>query len=253
MNPQAFDTDQILAQTAHRPWPMPDGPWVMKQSWLDLLFAHWPVDPERLRPLIPPGLELETFDGKAWLGVVPFRMANVSPRLVPPLPWISAFPELNLRTYVSDGKKPGVWFFSLDAANPVAVQAARIGFHLPYFDADMSLEYDRDHILYRSHRTHRDAPPADLIADYRPLGPVWHSEPGSLDAWLTERYCLYAADPRGQLWRGEIQHAPWPLQRAEAHFELNTMTAPINVQLVGEPLLHFVKRLDVVVWLLSRA
>lgn len=247
-----MQTAPILAQTDHRPWPLPPGPWVMTQSWLDLLFAHWPVAPAALRPLIPPGLELQTYDGKAWIGVVPFRMANVSPRLVPPLPWISAFPELNVRTYVSDGKKPGVWFFSLDAANPVAVQAARIGFHLPYYDAHMSLRDEGRQIVYRSHRIHPGAHPADLRASYRPLGPIWYSQPGSLDQWLTERYCLYAADSRGQLWRGEIQHQPWPLQHATAEFALNTMTAPIGIPLAGEPLLHFVRRIDVVVWLLSR-
>lgn len=249
-----MNTDIITAKSDHRPWPMPDGPWVMTQSWLDLLFAHWPVDPDCLRPLIPAGLELETFEGQAWIGVVPFRMQNVRPRLMPSLPWLSAFPELNVRTYVTDGKKSGVWFFSLDAANPVAVRVARAGFHLPYYDANMSLNEREGWIHYRSHRTHSGAPPADLRGRYRPVGPVYSSQAGSLEHWLSERYCLYASNglaPDARLWRGEIQHEPWPLQRAEAEFELNTMTLPLGVTLQGEPLLHFARRIDVVVWLLE--
>lgn len=221
----------------------------MTQSWHDLLFAHWAVDPDLLRPLIPEGLALQTWDGKAWIGVVPFRMENVTPRFVPALPWISAFPELNLRTYITAGGKQGVWFFSLDAANPVAVRVARKGFHLPYFDARMDIRKQGEWYRYTSHRTHADAHPADLRATYRPVGKVYTSKPGTLESWLTERYCLYASDGQGKLWRGHIHHAPWPLQRAEARFDLNTMAWPVGIPLHDPPaLLHFSKRLDVLVW-----
>jgi len=128
--PGDFD-DSFLTDTAHRPWPLPERPWIMTQTWHDLLFAHWPVDKERLRAKLPPGIALDLFDGQAWLGVVPFRMSNVAPRGLPALPWVSAFPELNVRTYVTRDGKPGVYFFSLDAANPLAVQTARTLFHLP--------------------------------------------------------------------------------------------------------------------------
>ena len=111
---------------------MPSRPWVLAMQWHDLLFMHWPMAPAALRPLVPPPLELDTRDGTAWIGVVPFRMQGVHPHLMPNLPWISAFAELNVRTYVTIGGKPGVWFFSLDAANPLAVRAARLGFRLPY-------------------------------------------------------------------------------------------------------------------------
>ncbi|PKL78895.1 MAG: hypothetical protein CVV27_02680 [Candidatus Melainabacteria bacterium HGW-Melainabacteria-1] len=245
-----MNTEKILLQTAHRPWPLPPGPWVMTQSWCDLLFAHWPIDPALLRPLIPAGIELDTFDGKAWIGVVPFRMENVTPRGVPAMPWISAFPELNVRTYVSDGSKPGVWFFSLDCSNPVAVRVARAGFHLPYYDARMALQRTGDWVRYSSHRTHSNAHPADLRALYRPRGRAYLARSGSLEHWLTERYCLYA-NGGGRLWRGEIQHLPWPLQRAEADFELNTMALPIGLRPAGVPLLHFVRRIDVLVWPLA--
>src|SRR5437763_13687118 len=126
---------KILEQTAHRPWPLPHGPWILAQSWHDLLFAHWPVDAQALRPDIPASRAIVTFDGQAWIGIVPFRMSGVRLRWTPSLPWLSAFPELNVRTYVTAQEKPGVWFFSLDAANLLAVTAARWSFHLPYFRA----------------------------------------------------------------------------------------------------------------------
>ena len=127
----------MLTDTAHRPWPTPRQPWILGMRWHDLLFMHWPVKSEALRPYIPPALAIESFDGTAWIGVVPFRMSAVVPRLIPPVPYLSAFPELNVRTYVSAEGKPGVWFFSLDAGNPIAVEAARDTFHLNYYNARM--------------------------------------------------------------------------------------------------------------------
>lgn len=225
----------------------------MAMQWHDLLFAHWPVRPEALRPYIPAALQLDTFDGTAWLGVVPFRMAGVHPHFVPSVPWLSAFPELNLRTYVTIEGKPGVWFFSLDAANPLAVHLARRFFHLPYYDAEMRCEQVGEAVHYRSMRTHRGMPTGILAARYRPVGAVFQSVPGSLEAWLTERYCLYAADRHGTtIWRGNIHHARWPLQPAEAEWECNTLYAPLRVELPGLPLLHFARRLDVVAWLPER-
>ncbi len=239
----------ILTQTAHRPWPLPRGPWVMAQTWHDLLFAHWPMAVEKLRPLIPPSLELDTFEGHAWLGIVPFRMTGVRPRGAPALPWFSAFPELNVRTYVIHGGKPGVWFFSLDAANPVAVAAARVLFHLPYFRARMSCVSEGSAIAYRSQRKHSNMPIAALRVRYRPAGPVFHAAPGSLEHFLTERYCLYTARPRGPILRCEVHHPCWPLQPAEAEFTENTMPASDGIATPeGAPLLHFAKRLDVTVW-----
>lgn len=245
---------RFLQQCDHRDWPLPDSPWLMQQRWCDLLFAHWPVAAGLLKPWLPEGLELDTFEGQAWLAVVPFRMENVKPRFTPAVPWLSAFPELNLRTYVKQGDKPGVWFFSLDAGNPVAVEIARRVYHLPYFNARMSLATEgRDWIRYSSQRTDSRAQPVALKALYRPLGAVVLSRRGTLEHWLTERYCLYAADTAGRLYRGEIHHPPWPLQRAEAQFDLNTMALPLKFNLSDKPkLLHFARRIDVVAWPLQR-
>jgi uncharacterized protein len=226
--------------------------WAMAMEWRDLLFAHWPVPAALLRGLIPRPLAIDTIDGTAWLGVVPFRMSGVRPRMVPELPGVSAFPELNVRTYVTFRGRPGVWFFSLDAASPLAVRVARAGFHLPYYDARMRCEPDGEGIRYTSERTHRGAAPAALRAEYRPTGPAYRSAAGTLEHWLTERYCLYAADRAGRVYRGDIDHAQWPLQPAEAELSLNAMTTQIGMRpppAAAKPLLHFVRYINVVAWL----
>lgn len=221
----------------------------MAQTWHDLLFAHWPIDPAVLRPLLPPELQIDTFVGQAWLAVVPFRMTGVRLRGTPAVPVLSAFPELNVRTYVTYGRKPGVWFFSLDAGNAVAVAIARAWFQLPYFRARMSCEERQGWIDYRSERTHRGAPAAMLKGRFRPIGDVFSPRPGTLEHFLTERYCLYTANVCGRIIRGEIHHLPWRLQLAEAEFSEDTMSEAAGIVLPAQsPLLHFAKRQDVVVW-----
>jgi uncharacterized protein YqjF (DUF2071 family) len=239
--------------TAHRPWPLPAAPWVMGQAWHDLLFAHYRADPAALRARVPAELELETFDGSAWLGVVPFRMSGVRVRGLPGVPGASAFPELNVRTYVRVADRPGVWFFSLDATSALAVRAARAAFHLPYFRAAMRCEARGDDVAYDSSRTHRGAPPAVWRGAYGPSGAVRRAERGTLEHWLTERYCLYARSPRGVLRRAEIHHAPWPLQPAFARIEADTMAASHAIDVPAQrPHLLFARRLDVHVWLPRR-
>lgn len=243
----------ILQIQDHRLWPLPRGPWVMAQQWLDLLFAHWPIPVETMRALVPSQLPLDTWDGLAWVGVVPFRMRGVRPRFVPAMPWLSAFPELNVRTYVKvrdrGVEKTGVYFFSLEAANPVAVAIARSSFKLPYFNAQMALHYQAKTIHYRSRRTHRHAPAAEFVGSYCPTGEVYQSKPGSFDAWLTERYALYTVGRNRQPYIGEIHHIPWPLQPAAAAIERNSMAAASNLILPTiTPVLHFARHLDVVVW-----
>ncbi len=243
----------------------------MAQRWCDLLFAHWPVAAARLRPLVPAELDLDLCDGRGWVGVVPFRMEGVRFRGLPPLPGLGAFPELNVRTYVAHRGRPGVWFFSLDAASRLAVQVARAWFALPYYCAQMRCEPDVDAserglggqargsgfaddgtsergVAYASERRHRRQPRARLVARYAPTGPVDRARPGSLEHFLTERYLLYARSPRGRLFAGDVHHAPWPLQPARAAFEHEEVSRAAGLELDGEPLLHFARRLDVVVW-----
>ena len=240
----------ILEVTDHRPWPMPASPWVMTQTWHDLLFAHWPIDVGRLRARIPAGLELDLFEGQAWLGVVPFRMTNVAPRGVPSLPGVSAFPEVNVRTYVRAGGRAGVFFFSLDAASSVAVWTARTLLHLPYYSASMQCETRDGWIHYSSRRTSAAASPADLVGRYRPTGDAREPANGTLEHFLTERYCLFTADHASQPHRLDIHHPPWPLQPAEAALTVNTMADAAGVRLPGvAPLLHFARRQDAVAWM----
>lgn len=221
--------------------------------WLDLLFAHWQVDAELLAALLPAGLELDLHDGQAWLGIVPFTMADVAPRGVPAIPRLSTFPEINVRTYVRHRGLPGVYFLSLDAASRSTVEGARRVFHLPYFRARMSSESAGSDIVYRSARIDRRGPAAVLVARYRPIGPVTPAAPGSLDAFLTDRARLFSADHRGRLWRTEIAHAAWPLQAAEAEFSVDTMAAAHGLVLPDlAPHLRFAARLDVRAWLPQR-
>ena len=237
----------------YRPWPVPRRPWALAMEWHDLLFMHWPVPVEALRRWIPEQLILDTYDGWAWLGIVPFTMSGVHPHFVPPVPGLSAFPELNVRTYVTYDGKPGVWFFSLDAANPLAVRGARFLFQLPYYDAHMPVVSQADTVVYRSERTHPRAAPVRFSARYRPTGPVLSPPEGSIDRWFTDRYCLYVAGRSGSVWRGDIDHARWELQPAEVEVLENTMIAPLRLSLPDrQPLLHFSRHRTVVAWMLDR-
>lgn len=235
-----------LSKTDHRPWPHPSRPWSWRQSWVDLLFIHWPVPSKALRSLVPEELTIQEFDGTSWVGVVPFRMEGVMRRPLPDVPGVSAFPELNVRLYVEAEGKPGVWFLSLDATNRLAVWAARRFFHLPYHQACMSLVQKDGWYCYESYRLGGSAA---FTGRYRPVGEQYESIPGTLEHWLTERYCLYAQAPSGRLYRNEVHHVPWPLHRAEAEISGNTMLGPSQLTLPDTPpLLHFAPRVDVVVW-----
>lgn len=242
-----------LAETEHRPWPLPARPWLMGQTWYSLLFAHWAVRPEALRPLIPKPLELDLRDGQAWVGVTPFVVGGLRIRGTPPLPWLSRFPELNVRTYVDYGAHPGIYFFSLDAARLAAVAAARRAYRLPYFHAKMSARHQGGNVHYESERIDPSGPPAKLRACYGPTGPRLPVDDGSLERWLAERYCLYVVDGRGRVLRADIHHPPWPLQPAGATIELNTMARPLGLELGSDPLLHYSARQDTLIWPLEAA
>jgi uncharacterized protein len=245
-------------QIEHRPYPPPRSPWVVHMTWRRLLFMHWAVEPAAVRATVPAPLELDLYDDRAWIGVVPFLMDDTRPRGLPSVRALSRFPELNVRTYVRVDGRPGVWFWSLDCASRLAVRAARAGYSLPYFDARMRIDRAGDWTVYSSTRTHRGAPPAEFAARYAPVGPVFTSAPGSLDEFLTERYCLYTVDRRGRPWRGEVHHRRWPLQLAACEIERCDMTRQFGVTLPdgpggGGPLLHYGERMHVVAWPPARA
>lgn len=238
-------------------------------QWHDLLFMHYPVPGNLLRPYIPAGLSIDTFHSNAYVAVVPFVMRHVRPRRVPSMPWVSFFPEINLRTYVTaldNDRKPGVWFFSLDAHNPLAVRLARSLFHLPYFDAAMqanmstttparaanAIQEDISNqekstggwMHYKSVRQQRGHKVA-FEGSYRPTGQLFTARAGSLEHFLVERYCFYSCDNDGRIYRGDIQHQPWALQTAELELEHNSLHEPWDIPLSGEPLLHYGRFLDV--------
>lgn len=240
-----------FSRTDHRPWPLPQGHWTWRQSWQDLLFAHWRVPASVISPLVPKSLTVQEFDGSSWVGVVPFRMAGVMRRPLPDLPWLSTFPELNLRVYVERDGKPGVWFLSLDAANSVAVWAARRFFYLPYFLADIRFERRAAHFHFSSRRNTASACPS-FSARYRSSSAVFEAQTGSLESFLAERYCLYAQAPNGGLYRADVHHVPWPLQEAAGEVEASELVAPHGLDLSGEPVLHFSPGVDVVVWPMVR-
>lgn len=240
---------QILAVTEHRPHPLPSGPWMMRQSWHDLLFAHWPLETEHVRAAMPAELRphLDTFDGKAWVGVIPFWMSGVRTRGLPLIPTTSTFPELNVRTYVTIAGKPGVYFFSLDAASLLAVLGAKAGFALRYFWAKMRCDVSGERVQYSSRRNHSPTP-AEFAGEYRAAGEARTSEAGSFEHFAIDRYCLYAA--RGaHVLRGDIHHLPWRLQPAEARIGTNTVARASGIRLPDSaPMLHFAKAMDVLVW-----
>jgi len=248
-----------LEETSHRPWPLPPGRWAMTQSWNDLLFAHWPLRIAEIEALLPEGLEADVFQGSAWIGVVPFWMDKIQLRGLPAIPGARQFPELNLRTYVRDTRTgtPGVYFFSLEAGNLLAVMVARGFFHLPYYWAQMSIKPvkfgtggEREFSFFS--RRLLTARPVQFAARYRGLGPshkLAQSRPGTIEYFLTERYCLFSRDSLGRLMRANIHHVPWPLEEAEAEITQNDLAAHIGLELPEtQPLLHYSRRLAVYVW-----
>ncbi len=228
--------------------------WAMTQHWDDLLFAHWPMDPEKIAALLPDGLDVDLCRGSAWLGVVPFRMDRIQLRGLPSVPGFRRFPELNLRTYVRDALTgtPGVYFFSLDAANPVAVMIARGFFQLPYYWAQMRMRPVSDREFSFSSSRLLTRRPVRFAARYRGLGPsrqLAESRPGSIEFFLTERYSLFTQDPLGRLLRSTIRHIPWTLEEADADITCNDLARAVGLNLPGgKPLLYYSRHLAVYVW-----
>lgn len=237
------------AVAGHRersPIPTPAGHWIQGQRWEDLLFCSWPVSVDAVRPLVPDGVEIDTFDGGAWVSVVPMWMEDAHFYRLPPLPFIADFPEVNLRTYVKADGIPGVWFLSLDTESRINVAIARFGFQLPYFYARVSMQRGIDAFRFRSIRPDDEA---ELDVEYRPEGEPFEPAEGTLEYFLTERYSMYCTMRRGRLYRGDIQHTPWELRRATMDLRRADLVGAMGVKLGGEdPVVFYSKATDVVLW-----
>ncbi|MBS2970517.1 DUF2071 domain-containing protein [Metabacillus sp. KIGAM252] len=201
--------------------------WIMKQTWRNLLFVHWAVDPVWLQSRLPNPLKADLFEGQAWIGLVPFEMDNIRLRGLPSMPLLSNLLELNIRTYVTCKNKPGVYFFSLDASNLIGVQVARSFFHLPYYRAKMMAGKKGERTQFTSERLHKGAPPAKLHIEYGPASSEVIMKPSALDLWLTERYCLFTKKC-GHLFRGDLYHEPWKLQTGTCSIHADTITPPFR-------------------------
>jgi len=237
----------------------PDQPVLLHQNWHHLLFLHWEVPPNELQALVPPQLTIDTFEGKAYVGLVPFTLTGVRPVMLPPLPWVSAFHEINVRTYVHlDGRDPGVWFFSLDASSSIAVTAARAAYKLPYFDADIDFSVSEDplpRIDFNTCRTDaRGKLPANAHVRYRPLeGAVRPAAPGSLEHFLVERYILYSVDSDHQLHRARVHHQPYPVQRVDVLGLEETLIWAAGIRRAERfDLRHYAREVNVKVYPLER-
>ena len=236
--------EDLLKSVNHRPYPIPGGNWIMSQEWNKLLFAHWRFSPDAVRELIPGEMELDLFDSSAWVAVVPFKMENVRFRYIP---LKCDFLELNVRTYVKYQGRPGVYFFSLDASMPLAVEAARLWFGLPYLHATMSAKLENEIVHYVSQRKDRRGNKADLKVRYHPKGKKLEVSNQSIENFLTERYCLFVRKGKNML-RGEIHHKKWSLTEAGAEFQENTMLEAIGLKPSGDPLLHYSEGISTIEW-----
>lgn len=223
------------------------GTWVMSQTWEHLLFAHWPVPAETLRRFVPLSLEVDTFDGAAWIGVIPFEMSEIRLRFLPVIPYTVPFPEMNVRTYVIADGKPAVFFLSLDASNLVAIRAARWWYHLPYHHANMAFQRTAEGISFQSERKGA-APRFEGI--YRPDSEPFTARQGTLEHWLTERYrfaCMCSRTNR--VYVGDIYHEPWALQEAQADIRNNTMLDKYGIGAPNAPAhLHYARGTKAWIW-----
>ncbi|AIE61245.1 YqjF family protein [Bacillus methanolicus] len=239
----------LINDITHRPWPLPSKKWIMRQTWSNLLFAHWPVPPETLRPHIPPPLQIDTFNGYAWLGIVLFVLEGIYPRGLSYVSLVPPFPEINVRTYVQCNGKPGVYFMSLDAEHWITYTIAKKLFRLPYYSAQISFQKKGQTFHCKSIRKGKTNTPIIFNGNYVPLSEVYFAKEGTLDHWLTERYCLYSTDNGANIYCGEIHHRPWPLQKAETEICTNTLFSPFHFDFTEvKPISHFSKGVDALIW-----
>jgi hypothetical protein len=256
---QFVTAGSLLYEVDHRPWLPPDGQWLLSQSWNDVLLMHFAVEPALLRKLVPCGLTLELYDGRAWLTIAPFCASHVRPSGVPPMPGLSYFTQINLRTYVTTEDKPGIYYLSADTTNLSAVWFARMFFRMQYWHASIQVSgatvKSRNPadawIQFRASRLHGPTAAdgaAKLQVACAPKGEVQRARAGSLDEFLTERYCVYSWFGR-RCYRIEIHHQPWPLQAAHVELRVNTMAEALGLKLPAQPdLCHYSRSLKMLTW-----
>ena len=239
----------IMRDIAHRPWPLPSKNWIMRQSWRNFLFTHWPIPTEILRPHIPSALEIDTYNGSAWLGVVVFVMEGIYPRGLSSISLTPTFPEINVRTYVHYNGKPGIFFMSLDVGDWASYTIAKRWYRLPYKKADISFQKEGQTFYCQSVRKGKTNPPISFQVKYTPVSEVYFPKEGTLDHWLTERYCLFSTNNGINIFCGEIHHRPWPLQKVEAEISRNTLLTPFKIDGTEvQPIYHFSKGVDTFFW-----
>ncbi|MFG6119973.1 YqjF family protein [Thalassobacillus sp. B23F22_16] len=239
----------ILRQTSHRETPLPGRPWLLTQKWDHLLFMHVPVLKQAIKPLLPPQLELDTYDGEAWISIVPFEVTGMHARWAPEIPFLSSYLELNVRTYVKYQGHPGVYFFSLDANLLTIVLGAKT-FSLPYYYADMEMKETNGHYTYRSIR--KKAASGDFEVSYHPVSKTYSPEHGSLSHWLMERYVFWQKKGNGLI-QGDVHHLPWEVQDASADIDTETLTSFLPPpSFSGETFYHYADSRRVLLWPLKK-
>lgn len=230
------------------PTPRPSGSNLVHMTWSHLLFLHWPVNQTLLKKLLPHGLEIDTFDGRAYVSLVAFNMSGLRPVGTPSVPGLSSFLQLNARTYVTHGKESGVFFFSIDVSNAIAVWMARNFFHLPYFRAQMSATSEADKIKFKSSRTHQGARKATFDCEWIPGRPLPAGRSNDLAVFLTERGRLFTVH-RGRAYENRIWHEPWTLRSARiTKLETNIFEVNGLGPAQGDPLVHYCDETATEVW-----
>lgn len=239
-------------ETRQRPFPIPDGPWLVTQTWNNLLFSHWPIPSKIIKEHLPSSLEVDLFDGQAWVGIIPFYVNHMRIRGLPSIPYFHAYVELNVRTYVTYKGTPGIYFFSLDANKWMHVIGAKIGAFLPYRYASMDMKEENHIIHFYSRRKHTKSEGEQLKLTYQSSSEIYLPNPDSLEYWLFERYCFFTS--RGNyLYRGDIHHDRWRVSDAKVMIHANSMASFLPHKYIeSQPLVHFSRKKQVFAWALKR-
>ncbi|MFD1707513.1 YqjF family protein [Siminovitchia sediminis] len=236
----------ILNAADHRPYPLPSKRWIMRQVWNNVLFLHWPVPPERLRPFIPSALEIDMYERTAWIGIVAFQMKGIYFRGLQSISVVPPFAEMNVRTYVTNNGKPGVFFMTLDVNDWASLNIAKRWYRLPYSPAAITILKSGETFYYKNNRKRSSA---EFYGNCTPVPGEYFPEEGTLDHWLTERYCFYTTDNKYNIYCGEIHHLPWPLQKAEITIDRNTLFSQFHLDLSHlQPIANYSKGVESFMW-----